>query len=367
MRVLFTTDTLKRGGKERQLTLLAGELNVRNFDTKIYSLELTASNHYLDEYHVHPDLVYVANQKGYWDGFWEFREWLQNHRFDIIMAWDMKTAFWCFILSPFCDFVFINGTIRHGLRKRKLSHLFRSWIARQSQYVIANSMAGLNTNKIKYRANRTFVVYNGIKPRMECPSRLDLKKKILASIIGHEFDSSAIVFLSVANLLPYKDHKTVIEVLSKLKEKIPFYFLIIGEGPMKTELQSKIDELGIQNQVKLLGRRSDVNEFMNMADLFIHSSVSEGCSNAIIEAMSAGLPVIATNVGGTPEIIFEKTCKLFSLGDHQELLHLLSDCRRLIDESKVHHIEYSAHCGQFNQQRMIDAFCGIFVKCLGQN
>lgn len=367
MKVLFTTDTLSRGGKERQLTLLASSLNLKGFCAQVYALEFNVNNHYLDEYNLSHEAITVSNDKGYWSGFWEFKAFIKNNHFDIVMSWDVKTAFWCLLLSPFFQYRFINGTIRHGLRKFKLSHFFRSWVAQLSPFVIANSLEGLKTNKIRFKKGKTFVVYNGLKMSTITGNKEEMKRSNIAPFFNGELDPDAKIFLSVANLLPYKDHMTVIEVMKDLSENFPFYFLIVGEGSMRQKLQTRIDELDLQERIKLVGRTSHVRELMGSADVFIHSSMSEGCSNAIIEAMSAGLPVIATGVGGTPEIIFDKTCHLFTLGNRSELLSLLKKSEYLMHESYRHRQAYTDHCSQFNEHRMIEEFCGIFAQCLGQS
>jgi glycosyltransferase involved in cell wall biosynthesis len=79
--------------------------------------------------------------------------------------------------------------------------------------------------------------------------------------------------------------------------------LIIGDGPCRENLENLTKDLGLKQNVRFLGMRSDVPELLKLMDIFVLSSIFEGVSNTILEAMATGLPVIATNVGGNPDLI----------------------------------------------------------------
>lgn len=110
------------------------------------------------------------------------------------------------------------------------------------------------------------------------------------------------ILLSVGELNKNKNHETVLQALSKLKDK-NFIYLICGRGVLKEYLERKIQELHLENKVKLLGYRSDVMEILKISDLFIFPSKREGLPVSVIEAMVAGLPVIASNVRGNMDLI----------------------------------------------------------------
>ena len=110
------------------------------------------------------------------------------------------------------------------------------------------------------------------------------------------------VLLSVGELNKNKNHEIVLQALNKLKVK-NFIYLICGRGVLKEYLERKIQEFHLTNKVKLLGYRSDVIEILKKADLFIFPSKREGLPVSVIEAMAAGLPVIASNVRGNRDLI----------------------------------------------------------------
>lgn len=114
----------------------------------------------------------------------------------------------------------------------------------------------------------------------------------------------AIVVGTVGRLVPVKDQAGLLEAVATLRTQGPQpTVLIAGEGPLRDTLASRITALGLQDHVRLLGHRPDVERVLAALDLFVLSSSSEGLSNTILEAMATGLPVVATAVGGADELV----------------------------------------------------------------
>jgi len=108
----------------------------------------------------------------------------------------------------------------------------------------------------------------------------------------------------VARLNPEKDIATLLQATALVAREDPNYRLkIIGDGPQRGDLEKLKDELGLRNVVAFLGMRDDIPTLMGTASVVVLSSVSEGISLTLLEAMARGLPVVATKVGGTPEIV----------------------------------------------------------------
>ena len=112
----------------------------------------------------------------------------------------------------------------------------------------------------------------------------------------------AILFLSVGELNENKNHALVLRALSKLRD-INYRYIIAGAGSRDSYLQSLAEELGISNRFKLLGRRNDVPELLAAADVYLLPSIREGLNVSVMEAMSAGLPVILNNIRGNNDLI----------------------------------------------------------------
>ena len=114
------------------------------------------------------------------------------------------------------------------------------------------------------------------------------------------------IVVSVSNFRPVKNLPLLINAAATVSKTIQEVgFVLVGDGPDRSDIEALIANLGLQNVVTLLGYRSDVQDLLAKADLFVISSNSEGSPNAVIEAMANGLPVIGTAVGGIPDLVTE--------------------------------------------------------------
>lgn len=111
-----------------------------------------------------------------------------------------------------------------------------------------------------------------------------------------------IMFLSVGEINANKNHKTVIEALARLQCPRARY-VICGVGPLRDELEKLADNLGVRDQVEFAGFRTDVKDYYQAADVFIISSFREGLSVSLMEAMSAGIPCVASRIRGNVDLL----------------------------------------------------------------
>ncbi|NOY45286.1 MAG: glycosyltransferase [Deltaproteobacteria bacterium] len=137
----------------------------------------------------------------------------------------------------------------------------------------------------------------------------------------------------VGRLDPIKDHPTLFRAFSLLREKVPSArLLVVGDGPERARLES----LGGEGAL-FLGDRTDVPEILRTLDVFVLSSRNEGISNTVLEAMAAGLPVVATRVGGNPELVAEgETGTLVPPGDTEALCQALAGYALHPDRARSH-------------------------------
>jgi glycosyltransferase involved in cell wall biosynthesis len=110
------------------------------------------------------------------------------------------------------------------------------------------------------------------------------------------------MLLCVGRLSPEKGHPDLIDAIRQLDEVPAFHLVIVGEGPEHRALERKIEKLELGKFVTLAGQQNDLNAYYSAADIFVLPSHSEGSPNVLLEAMAAAIPVVATRVGGVPEI-----------------------------------------------------------------
>jgi glycosyltransferase involved in cell wall biosynthesis len=140
--------------------------------------------------------------------------------------------------------------------------------------------------------------------------------------------------VAVGRLKAPKDFVTLVRAVAELPEE-PCELLIVGEGPDRPALEAEIERLGLDGRVRLLGERGDVPELLAGAEAFVLSSASEGMPISVLEAMAAGLPVVASRVGGVPELVADgETGLLVPPGRPESLAEALG---RLIADPELRH------------------------------
>ncbi|WP_197490120.1 TIGR03088 family PEP-CTERM/XrtA system glycosyltransferase [Rheinheimera sp. SA_1] len=117
--------------------------------------------------------------------------------------------------------------------------------------------------------------------------------------------SAGFNFIHVARLAPIKDQATLIAafVLLRQQSTLPCRLLLVGDGPLRQTLQQQAMDSGIGEHIEFLGERQDIAALMQQSQVFVMSSLSEGIPMTILEAMACSLPIVATAVGGIPELI----------------------------------------------------------------
>lgn len=145
-------------------------------------------------------------------------------------------------------------------------------------------------------------IYNGINIKYyERAIASNLKKRKEFGLSKDDF-----VCATVGRLVPVKGHTYLIKAIQKVVNVIPeAKFLFVGDGELKSELLEEIKSLGLQENVFLLGARRDIATTLSCINIFLLPSINEGFGMVLIEAMAAKKPVIATNVGGIPEVVID--------------------------------------------------------------
>lgn len=115
-------------------------------------------------------------------------------------------------------------------------------------------------------------------------------------------DEDTVVLLSIGEMIKRKNHETALKALSKMEHR-NFQYLICGRGELEKHLRHLSISLGIEEQVKFLGFRNDIKEICIASDVFIFPSYQEGLPVSVMEAMSAGLPIIASEIRGNTDLI----------------------------------------------------------------
>ncbi|KIX13212.1 sugar transferase [Dethiosulfatarculus sandiegensis] len=177
-------------------------------------------------------------------------------------------------------------------------------------------------DRVGLSEKRVRLIFNGVDLKGYAP---DMEAR---SLIREELGllTGQALLITVGRLSQVKDQAGMLQALALLKGISPLPVLaLVGDGPERNSLTALTEELGVKDHVRFLGDRRDVPKLLAASDCFVLSSVSEGISKALLEAMAVGLPVVATNVGGNPELVCPKqTGLLVPQGEPKALAQALA-------------------------------------------
>ena len=228
---------------------------------------------------------------------------LREHRVRIVHATDFNTNLLAYAAGRLAGAKVIVSRVDLGHLRAGFGTWHRrveKWNARHADLVVANAEAvrEMCIRDEGCEPERVIVVRNGIDL-----SRYDrLASQPLQAPLPLEPGDVPVAV--IGNLWPVKGHRTLLEAAALLSGRFPrLKFLCAGEGPEREPLQERIRELGLGGRVFLLGHRLDVPAILSRVRAACLCSSAEGLSNALMEAMAARLPIVATAVGGNPELI----------------------------------------------------------------
>lgn len=223
------------------------------------------------------------------------------------------------LLSRKVVFVASRRSLNHYQKGHRLLTLIEGFVMRRAKTVVGNSRAVVNQIVEEgISPDRATLIYNGIdlRPFESAPSRAQVRERECLA-------ENAYVIVVIANLIPYKGHHDLLAALSIAASQLPhpWFALCVGrdEGIQATLLE-QANGLGIKDNIRFLGERSDVPSLCRAADVSVLCSHQEGFSNAVLEAMASGLPAVVTNVGGNAEAVVDgETGRVVQVGDAEAL------------------------------------------------
>ena len=316
MKIIFCTPHLATGGSERVMSLLANKFVQEGHSVEIILLSSNKCSYYLNEKIVTTYAGSNDNTTILKRMFW-LRAYVKKKSPDLTIAFLEKA--YCFTLLSLL-----------GLNVR----------------VIASERNDPSSSLIYWRVLKWFLlpqathlVVQTQKIKDYFPTKIQQKTSIIFNPVTDKVFNLSVteknkIIVAVGRLYPQKNHKLLIEAFSKIHKKHQDYNLyIFGDGPLKQPLTELIHDLNLEGRCFLKGRTEGIVEEMNRAELFCLSSDFEGMSNALIEAVCIGLPIVTTNVSGT-EIFLEneKNALIVNIGDTQAFAMAMD---RLLSDEKL--------------------------------
>lgn len=306
-RVLLVVSVLDGTGPGRVLTTLAQHLP-HEWEPVLVTTHGVRESPMIDEARAAGITVEHLGMRAIWDigGAGRFAGLVRRYRPAVVHTRTIRADLVGRIAAPLRVPVINNlvnlypddSTALHGVvAGRVLTGLVRA-TRRAARLLVANADAvAVNARQaFGAPADRVRVIYDGIDvARWHAAPPADLSSVGIAA--GDR------VAATVARLHPQKGLEDLIAAAALLRNEPSLHLVVVGDGPDRAPLQRTIDDAGLADRLHLLGHRDDVAGVLARAELFVLPSRFEGLPSAVIEAMAAGLPVIATDVGGVRELV----------------------------------------------------------------
>jgi len=300
--ILHFTETSYPGGSETILAYIAKNLNPERYRSLVCVIASGWLTEHLDKIGVR--YVIVDNKRPYDPKFlFELTRLIRTEKIDLVHAHEFVTDFYGSVAAR------LTGRKAVGMIHGK--GYFTDKPSRRLAFKFAvgscNRMIAVSHDLKEYLAHeltignkdRIQVIHNGIDLDKYVVGRADANLKAQLGI-----PADAFVAGTVGSLHEVKGLHYLLEAARQVACAHPnFRLLVTGKGPLEDDLKKAAAELGISDKVEFLGFRDDVPEILKLLDVYLCSSISEGLSLSILEAMAVGKAVVATNVGGNPELI----------------------------------------------------------------
>jgi glycosyltransferase involved in cell wall biosynthesis len=361
MKLLFFIDTLTAGGKERRLMeLMKGLKQEPGID---FELVIMAANiQYKEVYDLGINIHKIIRKtKKDLSVFSKVYKICKSYRPDLVHCWDSMSAVYLIPAVKSLNIKFINGMVTDAPEITGIRN--KAWLRAQltfpfSNLVIGNSKAGLAAYNAPH--SKSICIPNGfnfkriksVEPPLQIREEIGVGTKYVVGM--------------VASLSKYKDYQTYFAAAQLLLEKRnDVTFLALGNDT-NSELSKKLIEGRFIKHFRLLGRKSNIESFINTMDVCVLATFTEGISNSIMEYMALGKPVVATSGGGTIELVEDnKTGFLVSQSNAVELAEKIEtllnneELRIKMGAAGKHRVH-----NQFSIEKMVDEYIITYNKLL---
>lgn len=327
-RVLFVINTLGWGGAESQVIDLALRFKMRGWTVAVATLVKQAERR--DELEKSGVQVHSLRMgRGIPDlrAIFRLRALIVDFSPTVVHTHIVHANLLTRLTRPFTSIpVLISSahSVNEGARWREVA------------YRLTDSLTDLTTNVSEAAVERS--IASGASPAHRIqfmPNGIDLHRFQRDESVRSRMRKTLqvddrFVWLAVGRFQEPKDYPNMIDAVAAVANHAARpQLLIVGEGPLREEMEGRVRQAGIEESVRFLGRREDVSDLMSAADAYVMSSAWEGLPIVLLEAAASGLPIVATDVGGNAEIVLKgRTGELVPAGDSSSLS---SSMQRIIE------------------------------------
>jgi len=342
MRIAQMLDTLNWGGAQKMQLFLVQSLLPLGIEVTVISLRQSPNSSVSAELEAAGAKVITFPFPRLFSpgSFWKLVQFLRREKFDLLQAYLTYSNIIGTLAGKLSGTPVIASLRNAGVDEKRYTSqraAIETFVLRHlAKHVIANGYGVADFWQKRLGNLSIDVLVNSIDDIS--PLNEEERRALRIKLVG---SSERILILSVGRLTYQKGFHDLLQAFHKIHERFPLAALIIaGEGSMYEELLSRIQKMQLQEHVFLLGVRDDVPKLLGAADIYVNSSYWEGTPVSVLEAMAAGLPIVATLVGETPHLLEAGAGILVSPGNPEVMANALFDL--LGDSQKRHFLGLAA-------------------------
>jgi glycosyltransferase involved in cell wall biosynthesis len=361
-RILHVTFNMGFGGTEQVIRQLVTNLNSQRFQCEIACIdgEVGAIGKAME---ADNGITIHSRKRGPgldWKTILWLRRLIKSGDFDFVHChqYSPYTYGWFAHWGTGAKVVFTEHGRFHPDQHRKKARLINPLIALTSHRLVAIS-AATREALIEYEympASKIKVIYNGITP---LTVEEDRKQELITELGIKPGD---VVIGTVARLDSVKNQPMMLQTTRALIDQgYKVRLLLVGDGPERQNLEAERKRLALDNAVIFTGFQSKPADYLSLMDLFLLPSFTEGTSMTLLEAMSLGIPTVATRVGGTPEIVEDKeTGFLIESNDQEAFTRAI---KNLLDQPEQRKKMGSAAKARFEDKFSVEQMVDQYQRC----
>lgn len=369
IKLLYVIHTMNNGGAEALAIRLAEQLNKSHFPTAVCSLSDEGP---LKEILVEKQIPFftLGKKAGKDLGLiWRLKDFVSKRKYTIVHTHNQGPLLYAGLAKVFGGKFLLVHT-EHINETKEISYstkdiLYNKFLYRQLDGFI--SIARHLTKYFRSHYNLSHAQLTTIPNSIAIETAPSLPISELRRELG--LSDETVIVGNISALRPQKDHRTLIKAMEIIVSKMPNIVLVIaGEGESRHELFEYVRQFELGQHIRFLGYRPDVKELLAQFDLFVLSSLYEGLPLCILEAMAAGLAVVATNVEGTNELVRNGQTGLLVPSKQPEqfadaIITVLRD-QNLRERMGVAGQQLVAD--EYNFEKMIDSYASYYRAIMGK-
>lgn len=302
IKIMHILPSLEIGGMETALITLINAMDTEHFENQIFCFDFkNYENSIQHRLHDENIPIYIF-EKGHGVDYWlpvKISRILRQQKIDIVHTRNFAALLYGSVAAKLAGVQGIIADIRgripvdEGQKCKRLSFMVSRFVG------VSEDINKMLTIDFKIKASKVQTIYNGVQIPDAPPNR-----DVASLRAKHGLAPDDFVIGTIGRIELVKDYASLIRMSAPILHRYTkAKLMIVGDGSQRVELENLAKELDVSAQTIFTGYQKEVSNYLQLINLFALTSVSEGISNVLLEAMAASIPVIATEVGGNPEIV----------------------------------------------------------------